>query len=523
MSVKLIIPPSAAGERLSDVLARMGHPVSSPCGGRGKCGKCRVTVLDGQFLTKSGDPIKADADGAVLACQAVCPPDGAEVLANDMDGTGLSLGASGSAADTGLYGYALDIGTTTIAAVRVGLPDGQVCASASCLNPQQAFGADVISRIGAAARGQLGGLQACVLDAVRGLLDRLRPDVPGTALPPLTVAGNATMLHLFAGVSPEGMGHYPFTPAFTDVRVMTGQELGLPVGKVTLLPSVSAFVGGDITAGMQVCGIGQSASPALLLDIGTNGEMVLDTGKGDLIGTSTAAGPALEGANISCGMGGVAGAVCSVRKDDTDPDLCRNLVFRTIGDAPAQGLCGSGLLDFTARLLENGDVDETGYLDTDDDEDDRYINLIGRWETAAGITEQAVVLPDVRLTQKDIREIQLAKSAIRAGLEALLDEAGLTPEDFTAAGGMVYLAGGLGYYMDPVSAVRIGMLPDCFLDRLIPAGNTALKGAVAALADPAALDRMSALSHDCRVIDLEKSEVFNDGFIEYMMFPETEE
>lgn len=521
MSVKLMIPPSAAGERLSDVLARMGHPVSSPCGGRGVCGKCRVTVLRGRFLTKNGDALQTDADGTVLACQAVCPADGAEVLANDMDGQGLSLGASETAADTDRYGYALDIGTTTIAAVRVGLPDGRVLASASCLNPQQAFGADVISRIGAATRGQLSDLQACVLGAVRGLLDRLRPDVPGTTLPPLAVAGNATMLHLFAGVSPEGMGHYPFTPTFTDVRVMDGTELGLPVGKVTLLPSVSAFVGGDITAGMQVCGIGQSASPALLLDIGTNGEMVLDTGKGDLICASTAAGPALEGANISCGMGGVAGAVCSVRKDGDDPDL--NLVFRTIGDAPAQGLCGSGLLDFTARLLENGDVDETGYLDTDDDEDCRYINLIGRWETAAGITEQAVVLPDVRLTQKDIREVQLAKSAIRAGLEALLDEAGLTPEDFTAAGGTVYLAGGLGYYMDPKSAVCIGMLPGCFLDRLIPAGNTALKGAVAALTDPAALERMTALSHDCRVIDLEKSEVFNDGFIEYMMFPEMEE
>ncbi|MCQ2430810.1 MAG: ASKHA domain-containing protein [Clostridia bacterium] len=508
------IPPSAVGERLSDVLARMGHPVSSPCGGRGVCGKCRVTVLNGQLVTKDGKIMTPDGDGTVLACQAVCPPDGAEVLVRAMDGTGLSLGTSAAAA-SGKYGFALDIGTTTIAAVRVSLPDGAVAASASCLNPQQAFGADVISRIGAASRGQLADLQACVLNAVRDLLAKLSPDVPGKDQPPLTVAGNATMLHLFAGVSPAGMGHYPFTPAFTDAKVMTGQELGLPVGQVTLLPSVSAFVGGDITAGMHVCGIGRSASPALLLDIGTNGEMVLDTGDGDLIGTSTAAGPALEGANISCGMGGVAGAVCSVRPDGDD------LIFRTIGDAPAQGLCGSGLLDFTARLLENGDVDETGYLDADDDEDYRYINLCGRWETAAGY--EAITLPDVKLTQKDIREVQLAKSAIRAGLEALLAEAGMTPESFTASGGTVYLAGGLGYYMDPRSAVTIGMLPDCFPVRLVPAGNTALKGAVAALCDPAALDHMTALSKGCRIIDLEKSEVFNDGFIEYMMFPEMED
>lgn len=536
----ILIPPSASGTRLTVFLSCQGIAVSAPCGGRGVCGKCRVQVLSGQFLSHiTGKVLAPDADGYILACQAICPPEGAEIAVPDATGEGLTVsmvttaqavrpssaagGSFGKVPDSYANaisdGVALDIGTTTLAAARVDRVAGRVLETVSCLNPQQSFGADVISRIGACKEGQLAAMQACLLNAVRELIRRLFPGVDAAdtatdALPDLSVAGNATMLHLFCGVSPEGMGTYPFTPAFTEARTLSGAELELPVRTVTVLPSVSAFVGGDITAGMLVCGLGQSPVPSLLLDIGTNGEMVLDTGKADgnrLIATSTAAGPALEGANISCGMGGVAGAVSRV----TPGALPGTLIYQTVGDAPACGICSCGLIDLCARLLDLEVMDETGYLD-----DDPYI-LSGAHRTSAGLAPEGI--SPVRLTQKDIREVQLAKSALRAGLEALLDAAGLDVRMFTAAGGKVYVAGGLGYYLDPVSAVRIGLLPPAFLaspGTVTAVGNTALAGAVQVLADDSALARMSGLAERCKSMELNHSSVFNDGFIEHMMFPE---
>ncbi|MDD6203724.1 MAG: ASKHA domain-containing protein [Firmicutes bacterium] len=536
----ILIPPSASGKRLTEFLSLRGIAVSAPCGGRGVCKKCRVQVVSGRFLSRiTGKELLPDADGCILACQAICPSEGAEIVVPDTAGDGLTVNmvkteentgqvflaeaAGASAPDSNRRlphdGIALDIGTTTLAAARVDRVTGKTVATVSCLNPQQSFGADVISRIGACSQGSLAAMQACLLTSVREMIGRLFPGVDFSgvlldALPDLSVAGNATMLHIFCGVSPEGMGTYPFTPDFTETRILSGAELDLPVRQVTVLPSVSAFVGGDITAGMLVCGLGQSPVPCLLLDIGTNGEMVLDTGKNGgnrLIAASTAAGPALEGANISCGMGGVAGAVSRV----TSGVLPDTLVYRTIGDAPAGGICGCGLIDLCACLLELEVMDETGCLD-----DDPYI-LSGAHSTPAGLAPAGKT--PVKLTQKDIREVQLAKSALRAGMEALLDAAGLDACRFTAAGGKVFIAGGLGYYLDTLSAVRIGLLPPAFLitpGTVTAVGNTALSGAIRVLTDASALAKLSRLAGRCECIELNRSKVFNDGFIENMIFPE---
>ena len=323
-------------------------------------------------------------------------------------------------------GIALDIGTTTLAAAWIHGAAGQIRATASCLNPQQAYGADVISRIEAANAGKLSAMQSCVIDAVRDLIEKLSIAPETVRELPLIVSGNTTMLHLFCGVSPAGMGTYPFTPAFTEARTFPGDALCLPVRSVTLLPSVSAFVGGDVAAGMFLCRFGHSDAPALLLDIGTNGEMVLDTGMADgnrLLAASTAAGPALEGANLSCGMGGVSGAVSRVGLEGG------RLFYETIGDTPARGICGCGLVDLCAYLRNVEMVDETGCLD-----EDPY-TLSGIHKTAGGYG--ATGPTSVSLTQKDVRELQLAKSAIRAGMEALLDAAGTNVEAFVQAGGRV--------------------------------------------------------------------------------------
>ena len=248
--------------------------------------------------------------------------------------------------------------------------------------------------------------------------------------------------------------------------------------------------------------------PTLLLDIGTNGEMLLCTGtkRGNLlVATSSAAGPALEGANISCGMGGVSGAVCKIEyaKDDVAP------VFYTVNDEKPKGLCGSGLVDFAAYLLKSEQMDETGSLEKN------VIDLIGYHQTSA---EKRFTKSGVKLTEKDIRALQLAKGAIRAAIETLVDYAGLSLDDISAT----YLAGGLGYYIDKKSAVKIGLLPSELLQTAISVGNTALQGAIYVLCHEDGVGKMQEIADHCKTVELNTTEMFSDLFVEHMMFPSGE-
>lgn len=505
------IPAQAAGMRLSDYLIKNGYPHTAPCGGRGTCGKCRVKVFCGNFSAYE-HPTEAylpDEQGYLLACRAVCMETGAEIGLPRADGDGLTdykKSKVSSDHDAVGYGIALDIGTTTLAAALVERSSGTILSTASRLNPQKSYGADVISRINACKEGHLPDLQSCLLTAVQEMIDELTIAFPDSEPGVMTVAGNTTMLHIFAGVSPESMGSYPFTPVFIESKTLSGEQLGLSVQTVKLLPSISSFVGSDVVGGLYTSVLTEQALPTLLIDVGTNGEMILSTGSergGRLISASTAAGPALEGANISCGMGGVAGAVSRVSGDAVAP------AFRTVEDAPAIGLCGCGLIDLIAYLLECGELDETGYLDTDP------YRLCGIHETQANrtMTETSVLL-----TGKDVREFQLAKSAIRAGIEALLDAAGLSIADLDH----IYLAGGLGYYLNPLSAVRVGLLPNISPRKIEAVGNSSLAGAVACLTRSDAIDEMTKLAHVCESFELATSPVFMEQFIEQMMFPEGE-
>ncbi len=576
---EIAIPPEAAYLPLMDVLATLGCSMTAPCGGNGTCGKCRVKLLEGRFLTRGRPeiPLMPDESGCILACRALCPPSGGRVGVSEEKGSGLTValteegerapaafsekgeaaglfptpaakspegpersfalgalpdGESASAVgrteghpvvrrkEGRVLGAALDIGTTTLAAALCDIDTGRVLATASCLNPQKHFGADVINRIAAAEKGNLAVMQAVLLDSVRGLLEELleeagdqnSPDAgraagKGPRIERLAAAGNPTMLHLFCGISPAGMGRYPFTPAFLEERNLSGESLTLPVGSVTVLPSASAFLGSDVIGGGAVLGMTLRPDPTLLMDIGTNGEILLYTGRergGRLLGASAAAGPALEGAGITCGMGGVRGAVSSLRKGRAPGTF---FVFRTVEDAPAAGICGSGLIDLAALLLDDGTIEETGRL-----AGESYA-LRGIFESASG-----AVLTDtpVRLTAGDVRELQLAKSAIRAGVETLLHEAGLSAIDL----GAVYLAGGLGYYLNPVSAARIGLLPEAPLSRVRAVGNTALSASIAALTSPEAGDRMRRMAAACETCELNAMPFFAEAFMEYMLFPE---
>lgn len=490
---KITIPATAKGKKLSLYLAETGHPVTADCGGRGTCGKCRVAVVSGQFYADSqcATPLVPDGDGKILSCHAFCGGCQAVILLPVSEGKGLTVEAvQDTAIDMSLCGVALDIGTTTLAAALVNVSDGSILRTTSRLNPQRSFGADVMSRIGAVMEDEstLYTMQKLLLADVRLMLSEL---TDGHPISRMVVAGNPTMLHLFCGVSPAGMGTYPFTPAFTDLKTLTGSELDLPVDNVTLLPSISAFIGGDITAGMIAKSITDHPEPVLLVDMGTNGEMILYTGQnhgGKLYGTSTAAGPALEGAGISTGVGGIKGAVSAVTWNGV------SMTFDTIGHASPVGICGSGLIDLIAVLLGRGIIDETGYLEED----------------------PFPYAEELTLTGEDVRAFQLAKSALRAGMEVLCETAGISTFDLSH----IYIAGGLGHYMKINSAVQVGLLPDCPRERMVSVGNTALLGAAALLCNPALAEKIAREAAACETVELNLSPSFSDKFMEYMMFPE---
>ncbi|MBQ8577495.1 MAG: DUF4445 domain-containing protein [Clostridia bacterium] len=501
----------ARGTKLSDYLAAAGYPLNAPCGGRGVCGKCRITLTGGTLLCSGTsnnmghDCVSAPA--SFLSCRVYLTGEETEILLPENTGgglTGFSAEAPSGAekntetADENAVSaprfLALDVGTTTLAMVLAD-GDGHVRSSCARLNPQQSFGADVMTRIGCVMRDEttLGMMQAGLLSAVRDMAETLLRDAAVTAVSAMAVAGNTTMLHLFAGISPAGMGAYPFTPVFLEERILSGAELGLPAENVILLPSADAFIGGDITAGAAASGLMAETGSTLFVDIGTNGEMLL-LHNGVLLAASTAAGPALEGAGISTGVGGIAGAVCAVSRSGRS-----GISIRTIGDRPPVGICGSGLIDLIAVLLDMGIIDETGAM-----EEDAYVYAH---------TEDGAPLA---LNGEDVRAFQLAKSAIRAGMEALCDRAGIESEHLSR----ILLAGGLGYYMNVASAVRVGLLPCVPLSRIRSVGNTALGGALLRLTDENAGAQMRGIAERCETVELNSSPVFTEQFMEQMMFPE---
>ena len=481
----VVIPRGSGGQRLADLLRGIGADMSLPCGGHGVCRKCRVRVIRGRFLSVSDGvtPLLPDENGYILACRAITTDDGGEIEIYQNAGRTLKKLAPSY---FGAVDAALDLGTTTLN-MRFLSESGDILAEMSALNPQSAYGADVITRI-SKSKKHLFDLQRLVFSEVKNTADEFAAEYKNICFNKLTVAGNPTMLHIFRGISPESMGAHPFTPAFTDCTVIDGGDLGLPFESVVLLPCASAFIGADAVCGAVFCGMTKLSKPSLLIDIGTNGEMILCTGalsESRLFAASAAAGPALEGANISCGTGGVAGAI------DRVTPVNGRLAYTTVDAAPPTGICGGGLVDLIACLLDQGEIDETGRMD-------------GTFKFDG---------TNVYLTQEDVREFQLAKSAIRAGLDILLKAAGLKPSDV----GHVFIAGGLGYYIGIPSAVRTGILPREFLPIAKAVGNTSLSGACACVNDRR-LKEVCDTAKKIKAVELNGCADFAPLFAKHMMF-----
>jgi len=422
--------------------------------------------------------------------------------------------------------FAADIGTTTIAVYAVHPLTGFVLAFRSSINRQKRFGADVISRIQYVQNHDDGLKQmekTIVSQLEKHIMDMLDElALTSDAAAGIAVAGNTTMLHLFAGIDPSGISTSPFIPVFTRAVRGSAAEFGftaLPSWiPLQLLPSISSYVGADITAGMFAVGMDASADTVMLLDIGTNGEIALASG-GKIHCCSTAAGPAFEGASITFGIGGIYGAVDSVTPY-TDEEGRIQLQYTTIGNEPASGICGSAIIDVTAALLETGLADYTGRIDADSPAALHQKHLFTEYRNEPAViivpeSETALEGP-ILFTQKDIREVQLAKAAIAAGIETLLQESSADADAIE----QLYLAGGFGNYIHTASAVRIGLIPAELADRTISAGNTAGKGTVQMMIDADGEAAMNRLIEKTRYIELSSHAAFQNLYVEHMVFPE---
>jgi uncharacterized 2Fe-2S/4Fe-4S cluster protein (DUF4445 family) len=466
---------------LIDILARNGISIYAPCGGKGNCGKCIVFVRDeGEVLSCSYYPEKdieiilpGEDESRILVCQT-------DYL-EDVSFTERVL-LSGK----NPVGIAVDIGTTTVVLYYLDLRTGSIKKISSFLNPQRIFGADLISRINYCQENEAGLqlLQSLIINEINQDIHKFIKSMHrhSNDVEKIFIAGNTTMLHLFLGEDPLSIAIAPFIPKFIASQIRKGSDCGLninPGAEVVTLPCISAYVGADIVAGLSA--IKSRFDNYLFLDIGTNGEMALVAGE-KIFTCSAAAGPAFEGASLSCGMGAVGGAISSFK----DPEN-----YSVVGNEVPTGICGSGIVDIVAYLLRKHIMDETGFM-----------------------KEDFIIERNIRVTQQDIREIQLAKSAIFSGIKILLQEAGMTFLDVDE----LFLAGGFGNYMNVESAIEIGLIPGEMKDRIFPLGNSAGIGTLQYLKSEQFKERINSILTRAKYIELSSQDDFPTEFALNMNF-----
>ncbi|NLN42303.1 MAG: DUF4445 domain-containing protein [Clostridiales bacterium] len=420
------------------------------------------------------------------------------------------------------YGVAIDIGTTTVVCYLVDLTTGKQMDVISDLNAQRPYGGDVISRIQHAMESSdgLNRLREAIINQLSQLISKLAKKncISIEHIYNIAIAGNTIMGHLLLGIDPRHIAAAPFTPGTTQAQIYDAHELGLKLGtasRVFLLPHISGYVGADIVAGILASGMDKSQKLSLIIDIGTNGEIVLGN-RDKIVCCSTAAGPAFEGANIRHGMGGVSGAINTIILDDG------NLKYTTIDNKPPLGICGSGIVDALAVLLDAGIVDETGrLLGRDEIESQIGLKLADRLtevdhlpafiivDSKSSGTGEAIVI-----TQKDIREIQLAKAAIAAGVKVLIKKMGKEVKEIAN----LYLAGGFGSYIDKGNAARIGLIPAELQHRIIAIGNSAGTGAMLSLLSLEQYKRTSIIKDMAEYIELSSTLEFQNEYVDSMYF-----
>ena len=448
------------GEKLSNILMHNGLDVAHLCGGRGACKKCKVKVNGKE----------------TLSCEYIIHTDITVELYDTADVVSES-GAKESGNITQNLAFALDIGTTTLALALVSLDEQKIIRVVTSSNPQRAFGADVMTRISYSNKHGTAELQSRLIDEINAMISAF--GIP--FVPQLFATGNTTMLHLFFGVDCSSIGVAPYTPVFLESQRADAVALGLAgVKEVISLPSISAFVGADIVAGLDYIGMPPKGKYNLLVDLGTNAEIVLYSNTSG-VATAAAAGPSFEGAGISCGMSATEGAIYSFC-------ISSEKTYQTIASAPPKGICGTGLIDIIAALLQEGIIDETGYMEED------YPLCHG-----------------VFLSSADVRQYQLAKSAVSSAILTLMNRQGITCDDIAS----MYISGGFSAKINLNSAAVSGLLPQELVSKAVAINNSSLLGTAQFAHTQGDL---SPFTHRITPIDLSKDPHFSTLFVENMLF-----
>jgi uncharacterized 2Fe-2S/4Fe-4S cluster protein (DUF4445 family) len=508
------------GATLLDAAGQAGIILNTVCGGKGICKKCIVNLdPDGRGVLACQHHIDSDLTVTVpsasrffehkILTEGVTPQ---TEIQPDIYKKYLKFASAGK-----IFGVAVDIGTTTVVAKLVDMTDGQLLATQAALNPQTRYGDDVISRINyAQTDAKLAELHKTIIDCINELTAKLcsQASINAKQIYEMCVVGNTTMNHIFLKLPVVQLGQAPYKAFSLDAKDLSPKKMALqinPAGNIHTVENIAGFVGSDTVAVALAVDINSAQDLTLVVDIGTNGEIVLGTAD-KLYAASCAAGPAFEGARISCGSRAMEGAIQAVVINEADLDL------DVIGNCPPYSICGSGLIDAVAVLLDLGVIDTTGRFANPGKLPPAICSRIVKYNNQpAFVLAERRATGDERLllTQQDIRQVQLAKAAIRAGIKLLQKKIGLEDDDIK----QVLLAGAFGNYIRRESALRIGLLPNLPLERIHFIGNAAASGAEMLLLSRKCRTQAEKLARKIEYVEIAHEKEFESVFTDSMLFP----
>jgi len=509
--------PLTEGMSLYYALQMAGIAFSAPCAGNGTCGACKVKLLEGNLVITKKDQQRLNKeqleDGWRLACQAYpsescaiyVPKEEFAILTQYYDKEGSVLKKKADSIELtqqevsdsdGGYAIAIDLGTTTIAYELFIIATGETIRTIASSNPQRVYGADVVTRMEQSDNGRREILKHTLRRGMREDIAALLEGVGAEKIKAIAISGNTAMVHLFMGYSCEGLDRYPFTPVTLETIESDAIMLNLMNILVPVLISagISAYVGGDVLSGLVSQHFLSEENPRLFIDLGTNAEMALLDGHGKIYVTSAPAGPAFEAANLSCGVGSIEGAIRSMNIRNGEQTV------QTIGEKEPVGFCGSGILEAIYELLKNNLIDETGLL-------------------TEAYFEKGYPIGRLKITQQDIRQIQMAKSAVFSAISILTKKANLTVADIDK----IYLAGAFGFHINVEKAIGIGLLPADFSGRIQVVGNASLCGTKEILRNIISREEQVITKAACEEIYLSNENDFQMIFMENMNFCTTPE